>query len=56
MKHVEHFITLTLTLDLNKQAKRATAEIICLYKLSLLLYKTCNEAIPETEWIGLNSK
>jgi hypothetical protein len=25
-----------------------------LYKLSLMLYKTFNEAIPKTEWVGLN--
>jgi ABC-type polysaccharide transport system permease subunit len=24
------------------------------YKLSLLLYRTFNDAIPETEWVGLN--
>jgi hypothetical protein len=24
------------------------------YKLSLLLYRTFNDAIPETEWVGMN--
>ena len=34
--------------------KRATPEMFSLYKLSITLHKTFNEAIPETEWIGLN--
>jgi hypothetical protein len=34
--------------------KRATHERFSLCKLSIILHKTFNEAIPETEWIGLN--
>ena len=34
--------------------KRATPEMFCNYKLSLLLYKTYNASIPNEEWIRLN--
>ena len=37
----------TSFIELNKQAKRATPEM-------LMLHITFNEAIPETEWVGLN--
>jgi hypothetical protein len=41
-------------IELHKGVKRATPEMFSLYKLSIILHKTFNEAIPETEWIGLN--
>jgi hypothetical protein len=44
----------TSFIGLHKQAKRTTPEIFGLFKLSLLLYITFNDAIPETEWVGLN--
>jgi hypothetical protein len=37
-------------------ANRATPEMMCVYKLSLLLFKTYNERVPESEWIDLNFK
>ena len=37
-------------------AYRATPEIMCVNKLSLLLFKTYNERLPEGEWIDLNFK
>ena len=41
-------------IDLHKMVKRATPEMFSLYKLSITLYKTFNDAIPEIEWMGLN--
>jgi hypothetical protein len=38
-------------IELHKQANRATPEMFGRYKLSLLLYRTFNDAIPETEWV-----
>ena len=51
MRYSDRF---TSFIELHKEAKRATPEMFGLYKLSLMLYRTFNEAIPETEWVGLN--
>ena len=40
--------------NLHCATKRATPDMYCMYKLSLLLYKTFNECIPFDEWIHLN--
>jgi hypothetical protein len=41
-------------MELHKISNRATPLMIAKYKLSLLLYKTFNEAIPINEWVALN--
>jgi Golgi nucleoside diphosphatase len=53
LNYPDQFISFT---DLHKQVKRATPKVLNLYELFLLLYKTFNEAILETKWIGLNIK
>ena len=40
--------------EIHSTTKRATPEMLCKYKLSLLLYKTFNEQVPEDEWLHLN--
>ena len=35
-------------------AKRATPEMFCKYKLSLLLHKLYNDSFPANEWLHLN--
>jgi hypothetical protein len=40
--------------DLQKITKRASPEMMCEYKLALLLYKTFNHRQPEGEWLYLN--
>jgi hypothetical protein len=35
-------------------ANRATPEMFLKYKMSLLLYRTSNNEIPETDWLTLN--
>ena len=40
--------------ELHKITKRATPEMICEYKMALLLYKTFNDRQPEGEWLNLN--
>jgi hypothetical protein len=35
-------------------ANRATPEMFLKYKMSLLLYRTFNNEIPETDWLSLN--
>jgi hypothetical protein len=37
--------------DLHKITNRAMPIMLCKYKLALLLYRTLNEKIPETEWL-----
>ena len=34
--------------------KRATQDMLCDYKLALLLYRTFNDTLPEDEWLHLN--
>ena len=41
-------------MELHKRADRATPEMFGRYRLSLLLYRTFNDAIPETEWVEMN--
>jgi ABC-type polysaccharide transport system permease subunit len=41
-------------MELHKRRNRATPEMFGRYRLSLLLYRTFNESISETEWIGMN--
>jgi hypothetical protein len=40
--------------ELHKRANRAAPEMFGHYKLSLMLYRTFNDSILETEWVGLN--
>ena len=40
--------------NLHKMAKRATPEMFCKYKLSLLLHKLYNDSFPANEWLHLN--
>ena len=40
--------------NLHKMANRATPEMFLKYKMSLLLYRTFNNEIPETDWLSLN--
>jgi hypothetical protein len=40
--------------SLHKMAHRATPEMFLKYKMSLLLYRTFNNEIPETDWLSLN--
>ena len=40
--------------ELHKITKRATPEMICEYKMALLLYKTFSDRQPEGEWLNLN--
>jgi hypothetical protein len=40
--------------SLHKMANRATPEMFLKYKMSLLLYRTFNNEIPETDWLSLN--
>lgn len=40
--------------NLHKMAKRATPEMFCKYKLSLLLHKLYNDRFPTNEWLHLN--
>ena len=40
--------------NLHKKLKRATPEMYCDYKLALMLHKTYNDCIPESEWLELN--
>ena len=42
--------------DLHKMANRATPDMYKTYRLSLLLYRTFSEKLPEVEWIDLNFK
>ena len=42
--------------DLHKMANRATPDMYKTYRLSLILYRTFNEKLPEVEWIDLNFK
>jgi hypothetical protein len=39
-----------------KMANRVTTEMFLKYKMSLLLYHTFNDEIPETDWLSLNLK
>ena len=39
---------------LHEMANRATPEMFSKYKLSLLLYKTFNDGLPEADWLMLN--
>ena len=41
-------------IKLHKIAKRATPEMFCKYKLSLLLHKLQNNHFPVNEWVHLN--
>jgi hypothetical protein len=40
--------------SLHKMANRATPEMFLKYKMSLLLYRTFNNEIPENDWLSLN--
>ena len=40
--------------NLHKMAKRATPEMFCKYKLSLLLHKLSNDKFPVDDWTHLN--
>jgi hypothetical protein len=40
--------------NLHKMANRATPEMFLKNKMSLLLYRTFNNEIPETGWLSLN--
>ena len=40
--------------ELHKRTNRATPEMMCEYKLALLLYKSFNDRQPEGEWLHLN--
>jgi hypothetical protein len=40
--------------SLHKMANRATPEFFLKYKMSLLLYRTLNNEISETDWLSLN--
>jgi hypothetical protein len=39
--------------NLDRKPNRATPEMYCNYKLALMLYKTHNDCLPESEWIAL---
>ena len=41
-------------INLHKKLNRATPAMYCDYKLALMLYKTYNESLPESEWLELN--
>ena len=40
--------------NLHQIANRATPKMVCIYKLSLQLFKTFNQKLPEQEWTKLN--
>jgi hypothetical protein len=40
--------------NLHKMANRATPEMFLKYIMSLLLYRTFNNDIPERDWLSLN--
>jgi hypothetical protein len=40
--------------DLHVLTERATPEMYCNYKNSILLYETFNDRVPYEEWINLN--
>ena len=41
-------------INLHIKLKKATPDMYCNYKLALMLYKTHNDCLPESEWIALN--